>query len=278
MALFCLRFDVDTERCLLEGTPRLLALGERLGVPFTFFVNMGRAVCRRPMHRDPATCAPKLSPRQKLGTGHFLRTALLNPRVGARRPDVVRAIMAAGHEVGLHGGRNHGTWQHDAMRWDARRVDDEVAWGLGRLRAAGAGPVRAFASPGWTRPPALPEVLVRHGFDVLADDHGTGAGGWPPFDNSTRLTSVTTNLLGEPCGVGYLETLRAGGLDDDAILARFERDLDVSGGLAVAYDHPLYAGIHGIGLLAEMVAVARSRGFRVATVSQAADHLRGHSG
>lgn len=277
MALFCLRFDVDTERCLVEGVPRLLALGERLDAPFTFFVNMGRAVCRRPVRREAATCAPKLPPRRKLGAGPFLRTVLLNPRVGAGRPDIVRAIAAAGHEVGLHGGCNHGAWQHGAMGWDARRVADEVAWGVDRLRAAGAGPIRAFASPGWTRPPALPEVLSHHGFDVLADDHGTGPGRWAGLDNGARLISVKTNLLGEPCGVGYLETLRADGLDDDAILARFERDLDGSGGLAVAYDHPVYAGLHGIELLARMVAAARARGFRVATLSEVADHARAHS-
>lgn len=275
--MLSIRFDVDTHRCVREGMPALSALGDRLDAPFTFFVNMGRAVSRRVSLSavgSPRTgagpTAAKLSARDKLGSRAWLAAALLNPRVGAAAPDVLRGARNAGHEIGLHGGRNHARWQRSAHLWSADRLGEELDAVLPGLRdALGDGGVVGFASPGWTTNPALEDVLAARGFEYVADRHGPGH--QEPADGP--LAFVRTQLTAEPGGVAYLEHLRAVGLDDDAIVRRFEADLLAAGDRVALYDHPYHAGVREVGTLARMIGVARDLGYRIVPMATLARSL-----
>ena len=111
-AKLAIRFDIDTSVCLHTGVPSLLELAKQCGVQFTFFVNMGRAVdfgtiiTRR--EQDVAR-ADRLPAREKLGIAGLMQTVLLNPQVGLSGIPVLEQLISLGHELGLHGGRNHGT-------------------------------------------------------------------------------------------------------------------------------------------------------------------------
>jgi hypothetical protein len=277
--LFSFRFDVDTHRCVREGMPALSRLGRRLDAPFTFFVNMGRAVSRRSAltrvvrgQRTPfEPVAAKHTARVKLGAAGWLQAALLNPRVGRAAPDVLRSTRDDGHEIGLHGGRNHAVWQVEALDWPRSRVAAEIDAVLpGLERVLGATP-SGFASPGWVSPSGLPAVLAARGFSYLADLHGQVGAAAPP-EELGGLSQVRTQLTGEPGGVAYLEHLDASGLSEDGVLRRFERDLEAAGARVAVYDHPYWAGVRALDLIGEMVAIARARGFQVvplATVARA---------
>lgn len=272
--LFSVRFDVDTHRCVREGMPALATLGKSLDAPFTFFVNMGRAVSRRAaLERCSGvrgTTAEKLSARKKLGWRDWLVAATANPEVGAGAPDVITAARDLGHEIGLHGGRNHALWQREAPSWTAERVGAEIDAVLPELkRLLGATPP-GFASPGWSTHPALPSLLVERGFRYLADLHGPGADA-----AAGVLPVVRTRLAGEPGGVAYLEHLRAMGLDDAAVARRFEDDIERAGPHVVVYDHPCFAGIHELRLVARMVEIARARGYEVVPVEAVARAIAG---
>jgi len=188
--LFSFRFDVDTHRCVHVGMPALSELGRRLDAPFTFFVNMGRAVSIPTVVRGwgaanravangakPRTAA-KLSAREKLGWPGYLKAAVVNPRVGATAIDVIRSAAADGHEIGLHGGTNHQVWQSEAIRWSPERLSEEIDAVLPALsESLGGTPPLGFASPGWSTSDSLPELLAARGFRYLADLHGPEAGG-----------------------------------------------------------------------------------------------------
>lgn len=280
--LLVLRFDVDTQRCIREGVPNLLDLADDVGARFTFFVNMGRAVDRvatlaamfrgRGRTRSSVHRSTRLSARSKLGLRHYLVAALVNPRVGAGSPEVIRRILRDGHEVGLHGGRNHGTWQAAAHKWPEGRIAREVAAGCRSLRrTAGrwAGEVRGFASPGWQGPPGLWPVLVASGFRYVADTRGRcRAPDLAPA--SGALLRVPTHLVGEPGGVAYLEHHQAIGSTDSDVLADFEAALGERRRSLVLYDHPCYAGIRKLPLLRRMIEAGRRAGYRTATLSELA--------
>ncbi len=265
--------------------PALSTLAERLDAPFTFFVNMGRAVSRgaalgRLVSASPPSTAPSAAPdtakysaRTKLGWKGYLEAAILNPQVGGAAPDVIRQAHGAGHEIGLHGGRNHAVWQHEAGNWDRARLEAEVDAVLPTLTLllGDDGPV-GFASPGWTTSALLPSVLADRGFRYVADLHG------PEPDATSRpdrapspVELVRTQLTGEPGGVAYVEHLRASGLDDDAMVRRFGADLDRAGPTVVAYDHPYYAGVRELPMVERMVAIARSAGYEVVPLSAIAE-------
>lgn len=280
--LFCLRFDVDTHRCVREGVPRLLDLAQSEAAVFTFFVNMGRAVDHRAMlrawlrrtgRRDAGT--PRISARRKLGARGYVTAALLNPPVGAGAAAVVQRIEDEGHEIGLHGGLNHAAWQSGAAEWSEARFRAEIDAGLRMMEAAGVSRPRGFASPGWQGPPKLWPVLEAAGFEYVADAHGPNHE-LGPVPGSERLLRVPTALTGEPDGVAYLEYRRAIGEGTAAILAHFEASLEAADGYVVAYDHPYHAGLREIDALRQMIALARRAGFTVATLGRlAASRRRG---
>lgn len=283
MKLCCFRFDADTHACVSQGMPRLVELGDRLGARFTFFVNMGRAfdprvTARKALGRvfrgrERHASASSLSAAYKLGWRESLRAAVFNPRAGRSDPAALRGAARSGHEVGLHGGRNHAGWERLAHTWDEDRLHQEVQTGRRWLEESGieAG-VTAFASPAWNSPAGLRRVLPACGFHVLADTYdGTREdvaviGG--------HLLSVPTNVTAVPgSSAGYLEAMHQRGWDARQIARDFRRQLTRKEHLAVVYDHPFFAGIHALDQVGELVRVALDEGFQVETVSAAAHRL-----
>lgn len=256
MQLFSLRFDIDSRRCLLRGTPNLLRLADELDVRFTFFALMGRPIARRLALRRAASprSAQSLSVRQRLGVRDALTTFLRNAPVGASHASALAGVAARGHEVGLQGGRNHADWEREAATWARERLAAEIDWGIGQLGRAGIRPV-GFASPTWVESPHLGSVLAERGFAYVAGRAGQA------FDGS--LPCVQTGILGEPGGVGYLEWLGARGLDDAAARDDFRARLRAAGEQAVAYDHPSWAGTADLSRVRMLVEVAREEGFDV---------------
>jgi peptidoglycan/xylan/chitin deacetylase (PgdA/CDA1 family) len=273
----CFRFDVDTPLCVLRGMPLLSKLGKDAGTPFTFFVNMGRSISIRESIRAllwrvraDADAPPvrKFSAFHKLGVSWYVRILLFNPAVGSGNHAIIADAAAAGHEIGLHGGRNHSCWQRGAHRWDAGRVAREVAWGTAMLQRAGVPKVWSFASPGWNAPASLSGVLKACNLSVSADRHDNRLEA-VSFDGSVR--DVPTNIAGEPGGVGYIEHMRALGASDDCLLADFRGRLGTCKRFAVVYDHPCFAGVRESSLVKRMIATSRDMGFHPVTITQLAD-------
>ncbi len=276
MRTLCIRFDIDTPTCLREGVPRLLDLGERLGIRFTFFLSVGRAVSRRGALRRILTRSRARTPRaagfsslRKLGAPAYAKLALLNPEIGRGSPGIVDRLARAS-DLGLHGGRNHDTWQNGAHAWSPQRVERELDWALAWLRGRGIRVV-GFSSPGWTVPADLPRLLVERGFLFRADRYGARLKGG--VEERPGFLNLATNLAGEPGGVAYLEHMRARGLADADIRREFRTSLRAIGDYAVLYDHPCYAGLQAVGLLEGLVEVAREEGFELVTMSDMAARL-----
>jgi len=274
---FCIRFDVDTELCLREGARNLAALSGKTHAAFTFFVNPGKAIDRstlpqtllrrygaRTQHK-----AAHLATSRKLGRSEFLHILISNPSALPRHANILKELEAAGHEIGLHGGSNHGAWQSKAAQWTAERVAQEVDWGLERLRRAGMCDIASFASPGWNAPTALFDVLSRRGFTIVADCHGES--GIPTLIkvDKTYLTSIPTALTGEPGGVGFFEHARALGRSDADILELLRGRLQGSETFICLYDHPFYAGRHELDLLEKVISLARDTGWTPTTIQDA---------
>ena len=276
MKICCFRFDADTHACVSVGMPRLVELGGRLGAQFTFFVNMGRAF-------DPGLSLLKagrrlfasgrrrsISATSKLGRWHTLKAVVLNPRAGWSDPAALRAAVHSGHEIGLHGGRNHARWEHFAHRWSEARLRREVQWGLVCMEHCGLPRPTSFASPAWNSPVSLPRVLCSFGFQILADLYA-------PFQEEVRslsgLYTFPTNIHPGESSSGYLEAMQLRGCTTRQIVADFRRQLRARTNLAVVYDHPFFAGIHSLGQVEAMVRTALDEGFRVVTIREAVNAL-----
>ena len=274
MKCFCFRFDVDTPKCIQIGVPNLIKLSKELDVPFTFFVNMGRGTSRRSFIKknlfikknNAGDSTQKLSNLSKLGLWHYLFMAITNPQVGNSHPKIIQDLEMSGHEVGLHGGSNHGEWQNESHSWSKQKFLDEVAPALQSLTKYLGKKPTGFSSPGWKGSIHLHGILESLGFAYVADAHGGDLKNITCAQNASTLWQVPTNIIGEPGGVAYLENLRALGMDDKGILKDFTSRLNGEP-FSVIYDHPCYAGIKELPMLKEMIALVRSKGFKIVTLN-----------
>lgn len=274
----CFRFDIDTHVCLSKGLPNLLALAKEEGVSFTFFINMGKGFDRLNSVKnifgrfsdnrfgDSKETGPaeNLSMFGKLGRKESLVAMLLNPLVGSKYVSVLKAAVEGGHELGLHGGRNHSCWEKEALTWSSQRLGAEVAYGVNQMIHLGLPRPTSFASPAWQSPDALQSILQEMQFTVCADWRDADS---ESFQVKSGVTQVPTNILSPADDVGYIENFRARGADDQAILSHFKAQLAAKNTFAMVYEHPFYAGVHELDVLRGMIRCAKAADFTPATLA-----------
>lgn len=278
MKYFCFRFDVDTHKCLQEGVPPLLSLARDLNVKFTFFVNFGQAVNRasflgtmiKKTRRIVKT--KSLSALTKLGVKDYVFISLFNPFIGEGDPSILKNTIKDGHELGLHGGKNHETWSRYAHRWTVEEIRNELIWGREQIkRISDREPISGFASPSWNGSEKINNILREFNFTYVADIHSD-----QPIETVLMrkgLKYIPTNIAGEPEGVGYIEYCRASRMCDAEILSDFQNKLKVRKKLATVYDHPYYVGIKELNLVKSMIQMAKAMDYKIVTMREIAKNL-----
>ena len=86
---------------------------------------------------------------------------------------------------------------------------------------------------------------------------------------------MPTNVTAPHGRAGYLEALRARGLGRTEILADFRRQLAARGDFAGVYEHPFFAALHELPLLADLLRAAVDAGFAVRPIREAAAAFAG---
>lgn len=256
MPAVCFRFDIDTHKCIRDGVPNLLEVSRTYQVPFTFFLNVGRAVdvfgtIKNKKASRAARASVQLPAKQKLGLRDCLLAASINPQIGFYRQQI-SALLNSTCEVGLHGGRNHATWGYNAPLWNKDRIRSELNYAIGQLQKINKEfHPQGFASPCWETPSGLTSVLQEMGFTYYADFHLYGTDDLVQQQNS-MLPLVGVNLLGEPGGVAFWEHCRAKHMTSEEIEAAF-MDFVSKHKVTVVYDLPYYAGTREIGLIKRII-------------------------
>jgi len=157
--------------------PALAAVLASHGVRASFFVACGpdRMVSRLGRLRDPRFVWKLLRTRavRTYGWRTLLSGSLLPARpVAGSFPDLLRKLVAAGHEVGVHGW-DHARWQDKLPALDAAEVHREVEQATATYRSAvGASPL-GFAAPGWRCTAASLGAVDAAGFAYRSDTRGT---------------------------------------------------------------------------------------------------------
>ncbi len=254
--VFALRFDVDSVTCLEQGVPALLELGERRGVRFTFFVNMGRSFSwrhtvgrmlgskRAPATSEGTTPSPpnKLAATAKLGRSGVLKTLLMNPRLGWRYRPALDRLFEEGHELGLHGGSNHATWQYALDELGEEGLERHVRPSFAAFRDRYGQP-GGFASPGFRYNEAVLNLMDDEGFEYASDMAGEQPFRPPRPAGGRHYThfQVPVNVIGED-GIPVIEQ----GLALGRSSARIVRDAveRIHGRrFALMYGHPYVEGV-----------------------------------
>jgi peptidoglycan/xylan/chitin deacetylase (PgdA/CDA1 family) len=198
-ARLAIKVDVDTLEGFRQGVPALIQALAEQGAFASFFLalgpdNSGRAIYRvfhQPgfLEKMRRTRAPAIYGYRTMLYG----TLLPAPRIAPAAPELPARLLAAGHEVGLHG-YDHVLW-HDRLR---RMSQGEVAGQIDQAQAVFAAMTgqraNAFAAPGWQTTWASREVLSSRGFVYASDTRGISPY-WPRFgDKVSTLLEIPTTL------------------------------------------------------------------------------------
>lgn len=173
-----LKIDVDTLRGTREGVPRLAdALRARgAGASFLFSLgpdHTGRAI-RRVFRRGFVGKVARTSVLEHYGLKTLLYGTLLpGPDIGRRAAAQMRAVRAAGFEVGVHCW-DHVRWQdfvaHADRDWTVRELDSAY----GRFREVFDTEAKVHGAAGWQTNVHALRYLDAHGFAYASDTRGQG--------------------------------------------------------------------------------------------------------
>jgi peptidoglycan/xylan/chitin deacetylase (PgdA/CDA1 family) len=233
-----LKVDVDTHDGLARGVPVIAELLRGFGIVASFFVACGPDCTGRRLGRllDPRFVAKLRRTRvvQVYGWRTLLSGTLLPARpVAAAFPELLRALVTAGHEVGVHG-YNHARWQDRLSRLAAAEVRAEVERATEVYRRVLGSEPLGFAAPGWRCTAESLAAVDEAGFAYRSDTRG--AAPYRPLVNGRAfrapelpttlptLDEVYGRVATEPEALAdfYVKALRADVLNVHTVHAEIE--------------------------------------------------------
>lgn len=192
-----LKIDVDTYQGMRLGVPRLLSLLRENDLRATFYLSIGpdasgRAVLQ--MLKNPSFL--KKMVRTRAASLYGFRTALYgtllpSPKIALSFPELVRRILAEGHEAQFHA-------------WDHRRWQDELAvrpegwireWfsrGIDGFEALTGKRPTSFGAPAWLIDDRVLSIVRDLRFDYLSCTRAKA----PFIHEGTGLIEIPSDL---PC-------------------------------------------------------------------------------
>lgn len=173
--LLGLKIDVCTYEGLRVGVPNLLRLLDRHGLRGSFFVALGPDTSGRAIVHAlrPGFLAKmrRTSAVSTYGLRTILSGTLLPPRKMGRLATTLREVVAAGHELAIHG-YDHRRWQDRLHRMTKQAVREEIGRAVAIYRDVTGRAPCGFGAPGWQVSAASLEVLDDVGFLYASDTRG----------------------------------------------------------------------------------------------------------
>ncbi|MBI2456413.1 MAG: polysaccharide deacetylase family protein [candidate division NC10 bacterium] len=221
-----LKVDVCTYDGLRVGVPNLLRLFDRHGVRASFFVAVGPDTTGRAILRAlrPGFLAKmrRTSALRTYGLRTILSGTLLPSRhMGRRLAPLLRQVVAAGHELAIHG-YDHRRWQDRVHGMEDRAVREEIGRAVAIYREVAGRDPRGFGAPGWQVSAASLRILDEAGFVYASDTRGKR-----PF--FPRVDGRTLRTLQLPTTLPTLdELLRLDGMSGEDFVGLVGRELEGS--------------------------------------------------
>ena len=263
--------DVDTISCATVGLQSIRQIANQRHFKFTTFFHVGRPIVRLNSikNRLSGSChygeTKTLPPLKKQSLRSIVETIVINPNL-RNYSSVLTDLVADGHEVGLHGGRNHGRWADEVVDWNLAKITQEISWAMCQFEPAIREQLSGFSSPEWRSSDKVEAAVTTLGFSYLADLHGPGS---VTRQSTTGLSVVNTSGCGEPGGIGFIEYLDANFTSRSRRRDEVHRTLE-AGLPCIFYDHPGYAGIRGRDTFELLVDTLKAEGIEIRLVKEIA--------
>ncbi len=231
-----IKIDVDTYMGMKNGVPRLLEILEHFDIKGTFFLSVGpdasgRAILQ--LLKNPLFLK-KMIRTNAIGL-YGLRTALYGtllpaPMIALSFPEIVRQIIAKGHEVQFHAW-DHRRWQDEVQTRPVEWIRGWFEKGIrGFAELTGRSP-SAFGAPAWIIDDRVLEILRDYRLDYLSCTRAKK----PFIHEKTGLMEIPSDLpcfeeVGVPEGISAITSI----LEDGGIHV-LPVHTEVEGGIWSAY-------------------------------------------
>ncbi|HAR95173.1 MAG TPA: 4-deoxy-4-formamido-L-arabinose-phosphoundecaprenol deformylase [Deltaproteobacteria bacterium] len=172
-----IKVDVDTFEGMRSGVPVLLDIFQRYDIKASFFVpmgkdNTGRTVKRVFTRKGFLKKAGRVGVLSTYGAKTLMYGLVLpGPQIARKNITLVRKILDAGHELGIHG-YDHVRWHDSIKHFDEADTRREVDRLLTVYRMIVGEDARSFAAPGWMINPFVLQVFEEKGLVYSSDTRG----------------------------------------------------------------------------------------------------------
>jgi hypothetical protein len=173
MPMLGLKIDVDTYWGMKNGVPSLLQTLKEFNLKGTFFLsigpdNSGRAALQ--LIRNPLFFKKMM--RTNATALYGWRTALYGtvlpaPMIALSFPQIVKEIIAEGHEVQFHAW-DHRRWQDELSRKSEDWIRDWFARGIAGFEKLTENKPTAFGAPSWLIDDRVLEIIKEYKFDYVS--------------------------------------------------------------------------------------------------------------
>jgi peptidoglycan/xylan/chitin deacetylase (PgdA/CDA1 family) len=275
--LFSFRWDIDHRACITDGLPRIMQVCDEFGVKNTFFVNMGRSTNLKEWLSKGGIKGSKAKLNdmeavhliKKIGWPRFILETLLSRPVGRSFVDRLQQLVAAGHELGQHGGSDHVVWSRRFFQLPETVIAQDVGDAHAEMTRLFGRPA-GFTSPGFKSDERITRIVEELGYRYDGDAIG-GEPFHPTYAGAkVKHWRIPVTLCG-PRTVPLLEWHGARRTPPDDIIADINQRLDEHRWV-VLYGHPCYEGVND-GILRRVFRTVLDRGFRFVTHQQMAERL-----
>ena len=173
MPMLGLKIDVDTYWGMKNGVPSLLQTLKEFNLKGTFFLsigpdNSGRAALQ--LIRNPLFFKKMM--RTNAAALYGWRTALYGtllpaPMIALSFPQIVKEIIAEGHEVQFHAW-DHRRWQDELFRKSEDWIRDWFAKGIAGFEELTENKPTAFGAPSWLIDDRVLKIIKEYKFDYVS--------------------------------------------------------------------------------------------------------------
>jgi undecaprenyl phosphate-alpha-L-ara4FN deformylase len=173
MGMLGLKIDVDTYQGMKQGVPCLLRTLKEFNLKATFFLsigpdNSGRAILQ--LIRNPLFLK-KMMRTNAIGLygwrTAFYGTLLRPPLIALSFPDIVRQVIADGHEVQFHAW-DHRRWQDELPGKSRTWISNWFERGIDGFERLTGGRPTAFGAPAWLIDDRVLEIIKKYNFDFIS--------------------------------------------------------------------------------------------------------------
>lgn len=171
-----LKVDVDTYRGTLEGVPRLLRLFDKYRVRATFLFSLGPDHTGRALRRVFRPGFLQKVGRTSVASHYGWKTLLYGtllpgPHIGRKAQAEMRAVSAAGHEVGIHC-YDHVRWQDFVAQKDEDWTRQELERAMNAFVDVFERPAEVHGAAGWQLNQHVIALEEKLGFRYASDSRG----------------------------------------------------------------------------------------------------------